>query len=1095
MKWNRFFESLAAGILSLRGRLLLLLLATITVTLVLVGTALVFLISDFHENAASRRFDETFKVIGARLGERKENLMQAARAFAEREDVISSLNMFHHYAKPGNYNPLIFDPEKRNLVRELAEAAKATGLHQLTLHGADGDPVAYFLNGSPQHRGYLSYGKDGRPVVLAAEGVGEFEPDMLPKSVAVPVEARGLAFGSSWSVAGLTVAFTQPVKRVYPDGSSETVGLVTASEFLGGDFVSDIESRTGVRFALFFEGSRFGDLDGVTLAELLRARSGEAGRFPAFSRIQHSDYFLAAAGYPLSSGGTAYLVSAQPKAAVVAAIRETRTVVIGVLFVSAFLMIPVGVAFLRRAVLEPVAHLVKVVEAIRRGEYETEAKLQRKDELGALARAFDEMSSTIRLREEALAEREAQYRTLVENLPQRIYSKDRSLVYVSSNQRFAADLGLSPDQVIGKSDYDLFPADVAEQHRASDLRIMETGHIEEFEERSVAGSPGMLVQIVKAPLLDAEGRCQGVLGIFWDITARKEAEQKLRQSAAVFENTAEGVMITEVDGTIIAVNRAFTEITGYEEKEILGKTPAVRHPEGQDDGIYERMWEALKVQGRWQGEIWSRRKDGEIYPEWMTISAIYETGGSVSHYVAVFSDITVMKQSEKELNRLAYHDPLTGLPNRALMGDRLEHAIERARRGSTRIAVLFLDLDRFKDVNDTLGHPVGDLLLKDTGRRLTECLRSGDTVARLGGDEFVVVLEEISDTRQVENVAAKLLDSFVEPYCIQENELFVRCSIGISLFPDDGEDVSTLIKNADAAMYRAKEQGRHNYKFYTHELTSSVAERMGLEAALRRASKRGEFELFYQPQVLLPSGRIGGAEALLRWHHPERGMVPPEKFVPLAEESGLIVHIGNWVLETACAQVRRWLDAGIALERISVNLSGVQIQQGDIVGTVRRILEESGLKPEHLELELTESTIMRRSKQAVDTLDRLRKLGVHIAVDDFGTGYSSLNYLKRFPITNLKIDKSFVRDTPGDINGELITNAVIALAKSLELEVTAEGVETAIQEKFLIEHGCQRAQGYFYSPPLNARAFERYMRRKTQPLETGATSPISRKGV
>ncbi|BCO31315.1 bifunctional diguanylate cyclase/phosphodiesterase [Thiohalobacter sp. COW1] len=575
------------------------------------------------------------------------------------------------------------------------------------------------------------------------------------------------------------------------------------------------------------------------------------------------------------------------------------------------------------------------------------------------------------------------------------------------------------------------------------------------------------------PVRDQEGRPVRVAGIAEDITERRQAEEQLRQSAVAFDNTAEGILILDTERRILAANRAFTELTGYSEDGIRLQTPEQLGPAldtAPGNGV---DWQAVKQARRWQGEALLRRANGELFPAWLTVSMVLDSNNQPANYVYIFSDITTIKRSQEKLDHLAHHDPLTDLPNRLLLSARLEHAIQHARREHHQIGVLFIDLDRFKNINDSLGHSMGDEILMESARRLRGLLRDEDTVARLGGDEFIVILDQVRHSQDVIALAGRIMELFRQPFVSGMHTLHVTASIGISIYPEDGRDTDTLIKNADAAMYRAKGQGRDNFQFYTQELTNTAFERILLETSLRRALDEEDLVLHYQPQISLIDGRIIGAEALIRWNHPDMGLIPPNRFIPLAEESGLIVPIGNWVLEAACEQARYWQDIGLPLEKIAVNISGVQILRSNILEAVKRALNYSRLDAQSLELEITESTLMHEGGQAIASLESLRTIGVELAIDDFGTGYSSLSYLKRLPIDRLKIDRAFIHEAAVDNNDAAIIRAIIAMGHSLQLKIVAEGVETEQQSRFLQELGCDVAQGYYYGRPVPADEFAR----------------------
>lgn len=560
---------------------------------------------------------------------------------------------------------------------------------------------------------------------------------------------------------------------------------------------------------------------------------------------------------------------------------------------------------------------------------------------------------------------------------------------------------------------------------------------------------------------------------FHDISNRLHEKTQLKLAANVFEYTREGVAVLDKDKRILAINPAFSMITGYSQAEVVGQQPGFLNCEENSSAFYAELWKSLEREHSWRGEIWNRRKSGQVYPEWLTITSVPDEHGATSQYVAVFSDISSIKQSQTQLEHLAHHDPLTDLPNRTLFEDRLEHAIATAKRENRHLAVMFLDLDRFKNINDSLGHAVGDALLVQVANRLLGMLRENDTAARLGGDEFTILIENLDDPNYAAIIATKMQNQFKEPFEIFGRRLHVTASIGISLYPEDGKNVGNLTKNADAAMYQAKESGRNSFRFYTSELTHSAYERLLLETELRSAIREHQLLLYYQPQFSIETGGMIGAEALLRWRHPRMGVISPEKFIPLAEETGMIHEIGHWSLEQVCRQTRKWSGLGLFTGRMGINLSVRQIMQSDLILRFEEIIKKTGCPPKQLQFEVTEGIFMGQKELSVPVLDVFKQLGVSIAIDDFGTGYSSLSYLKHLPIDKLKIDRNFIKNMPNDNDDIAIVQAIISLGQTLDLEIIAEGVETQGQQKLLEKMGCKEVQGFLYSEPLSVEEFER----------------------
>ena len=646
-------------------------------------------------------------------------------------------------------------------------------------------------------------------------------------------------------------------------------------------------------------------------------------------------------------------------------------------------------------------------------------------------------------------------------------------------------MGRAESEIVGRTDYDLFDRALADFFADNDRQAAEAGKSRRNEEWltfAVDGYRG-LFETIKTPMRDDAGRLIGVLGVARDITERNKAEEQLRIAAAAFE-TQEGIAILGADRRILQVNRAFTEITGFTNQDVVGKPTDQLRSDKHDSAFFRTAWSRIDSEGSWKGEIWYRRKGGELYPAWFNTVAVKNGCGEITHYVASMVDLTERKAAEREIERLAYYDPVTQLPNRRLFRDRLQQALAGCARSGRKGALLSIGLDNFKVLAETAGRDVGDQLSMEVARRVAGCLREGDTAARIGDDEFVVLLEELSDCvvetgLRGKEAGEKILSALDRPYAIGERLYDSPASVGVTLFADGVVSLDELLRQADIAMYQARLAGHGALCFFDPEMQSALAARSALESALRLAVRDRRLVLHYQPQVD-GAGEILGAEALLRWRHPERGLIAPGEFIPVAEETGLILPIGQWVLEAACVQLKAWVgDRRTAALQLAVNVSASQFRQADFVDQVRSALEQSGAPAAKLKLELTESLVVDDIDGAVAKMRALKQLGVGFSMDDFGTGYSSLSYLTRLPLDQLKIDRSFVRNLPDSAADAAVAQTIIALANSLGLTVIAEGVETEAQRQFLARHGCPTYQGFLFSKPVDIAEFERLLLRRT----------------
>lgn len=718
----------------------------------------------------------------------------------------------------------------------------------------------------------------------------------------------------------------------------------------------------------------------------------------------------------------------------------------------------------------------------------------------------------------SLLESEHRYRRLVQLMPDIVYTIDPKGIFTFVNDAIQI-LGYTPEEIIGKHfsiiinplDLDAISSEKVLPKYTGKATTDETSP-KLFDERRTGdrNTKGLEVRIkpknVKREtfgriewlsketavievtssghydkdIYEKEKRFLGTIGVIRDISERRQAFEQISKLSLAVEQGPGMVIIMDTNGKIEYVNPKFVQLTGYTAGEALGKTPDILRSDTVPPGKYSELWKTVTSGKDWKGEFCSLKKDSEQFWESVQISPIRDSNGEITHLLKVSEDVTDRKQAEETIQRMAYYDSLTELPNRTLFNDRLSQALSHARRKNEIVAVLFLDLDQFKLINDTLGHALGDQLLRSVASKLNKYVRVGDTVSRLGGDEFTMLFQGINNADDVDLIAQKIIEAIRVPFVIGNHELSITTSMGIAVYPDDGEDGDTLLKNSDAALYHAKETGRDKFQRYDHSLHIKVSKKLMLESKLRFALDKEQFLLYYQPKIDIKTKQIIGAEALLRWQHPDAGLVSPLDFISFAEATGMIVGIGEWVILTACKQIKAWQEANYQTLRIAVNLSAQNFMRQNLIETVKKILKNTGVSPSLLEFEITESNIMQNVESTVHKLVELHKLGIQISIDDFGTGYSSLSYLRKFPIHTLKIDRSFVCDIVENEDDAAIVTAIIAIAKKLKLNVVAEGVETESQLSFLEQQQCDMAQGYLFSKPVPVQEFEKLLVKRSR---------------
>ena len=657
----------------------------------------------------------------------------------------------------------------------------------------------------------------------------------------------------------------------------------------------------------------------------------------------------------------------------------------------------------------------------------------------------------------------------LDSLEDHAWLKSPEGIYILCNKAVEKAWGLSAQQILGCDDYQLFDDELARKFISADQWVIDNQSQLVVEECSSTDEDQSEVwlETIKAPIYSASGQLLGTMGMTRNVTRRRQLENQLNLTTQIFNHSHEGVMITDDKANVIDVNAAFTAITGYQADEVIGRNPRILRSGHHDDAFYQAIWHNLSQNKSWKGEFLNRRKDGSLYPQLSTITPVFDDHQQVKNYLCVFEDISLRKAHEAKLEQMAYFDPLTELPNRTNLLQEIAHQIKRYNSTKLNFATLFLDIDHFKHINDSFGHYYGDQVLVELANRLKLCLKETDHIARIGGDEFVILLTKLPPEQSLAPILDNIFSVFERYFDFGEESLRLSTSIGIANYPQDGQTPEALLKNADTAMYLAKKNGRNGYAFYSPELTDVAISRVRLQSALYQGVELKQFSLVYQPQFNLHNQTLLGFEALIRWHHPQLGLVSPDEFIPMAEKSGAIQSIGEWVLRTACQQAKQWLDAEYPLDKLAVNVSAIQLKQSNFIEILTRILSESQLPAHKLEIEITEGFLIENKQKAIHDLQQIAELGVSIALDDFGTGYSSLSYLKGLPLQKLKIDRSFINDIPDDKESNAIVSAILAMGNSLSLIVTAEGIEDEKQMSNLDQIGCHFGQGYYLGRPLS----------------------------